>query len=78
MQCLRSILGVSRLNRIRNIEVRRTTGTEKTIVDVIHDKRLKWSATCAGSHSIHGYTKHINKISLIQDLEEQLQKDGPI
>ena len=42
MQCLRSILGVSRLNRIRNEEIRRISGSEKTILDVIKDKRLKW------------------------------------
>ena len=41
MQCLRSMLGVPRPNRIRNIEIRITTGTEKTIVDVRQDKRLK-------------------------------------
>ena len=41
MQCLRSILGVSRLNRIRNEEIRRISGFEKTILDVIKDKRLK-------------------------------------
>ena len=42
MQCLRSILGVSRLNRIRNEEIRRITGSEKTIIEVIKDKRQKW------------------------------------
>ena len=42
MQCLRSILGVSRLNRIRNEEIRRIIGSEKTITEVIKDKRLKW------------------------------------
>ena len=41
MQCLRSILGLSRLNRIRNEEIRRITGSEKTIIEVIKDKRLK-------------------------------------
>ena len=41
MKCIRSILRVSKLNRIRNIEIRRTTGTEKTIVDVLQEKRLK-------------------------------------
>ena len=42
MQCLRSTLGVSTLNRIRNEEIRRISGSEKTILDVIKDKRLKW------------------------------------
>ena len=42
MQCLRSILGVSRLNRIRNEEIRRITGSEKTIIEMIKEKRLKW------------------------------------
>ena len=41
MQCSRSILGVSRLNRIRNEEIRRITGSDKTIIEVIKDKRLK-------------------------------------
>ena len=34
MECLRSILGVPKLNKIRDIEIRRTTATAKTIVDV--------------------------------------------
>ena len=42
IQCLRSILGVSRLNRIRNEEIRRITGSEKTIIEMIKEKRLKW------------------------------------
>ena len=41
MQCLRSILGVSRLNRIRNEEIRRISSSGKTIIEVIKDKRLK-------------------------------------
>ena len=42
MQCLRSKLGVSKLNRIRNEEIRRISGSKKTILDVIKDKKLKW------------------------------------
>ena len=42
MQCLPSILGVSRLKRIRNEEIRRITGSQKNIIEVIKDKRLKW------------------------------------
>ena len=41
MQCLRSIPGVSRFNRIRNEEIRRITGSEKTTIKVIKDERLK-------------------------------------
>ena len=41
MQCLLSILGVSRFSRIRNEEIRRINGSEKTIIEVIKDKRLK-------------------------------------
>ena len=41
MQCSRSIIGVSRLNRVRNEEIRRINGSEKTIIEVIKDKRLK-------------------------------------
>lgn len=36
MQCLKSILQVSRL------QVSRITGTEETIADVIQEKRLFW------------------------------------
>ena len=42
MQCLYSILSVSRLNRIKNEEIRRSTASEKTILEIIRDKRLKW------------------------------------
>ena len=41
MQCLRSIPGVSRFNRIRNEEITRITGSEKTTIKVIKDERLK-------------------------------------
>ena len=34
MQCLRSILGISKLNRIRNEEIRSITGSEETIIEV--------------------------------------------
>ena len=37
MQCLRSILGNSRLNRIRNEEIRRITGSEETIIQMIKE-----------------------------------------
>ena len=71
IQCLRSVLGVSRLNRIRNIEIRRATGTEKTIVDVIKDKKLKcFDHLSREPIDLHLYANYINKISLIQDLEE--------
>ena len=42
MRCLRSIIGVSRRDRIRNVDIRRMTQSEKTIVEVIKIKRLKW------------------------------------
>ena len=42
MQYLRSILGVSRVNKIRNEEIRKSTASEKTILEIIRDKRLKW------------------------------------
>ena len=41
MQCLPSILGVRRPNRIRKEEIRRITGSEKTITEVIKNKILK-------------------------------------
>ena len=70
MQCLRSILGVSRLDRIRNDEIR-ISGSEKTILDAIKDKRLKWFGhVCRKLNDSWVY------ISLIQDQEEDHQKDG--
>ena len=42
MRCLRSIIGVSRRDRIRNVDIKRMTQSEKTIVEVIKIKRLKW------------------------------------
>ena len=41
IQCPRSLFGVSKLNRIRKIEIRRPTTSVETIVDVIQEKRLK-------------------------------------
>ncbi len=41
IQCLRSILAVSRLNRIRNEDIRRSNVLAIAIVEVIKDKRIQ-------------------------------------
>ena len=41
MRCLRSIIGVSRRDRIRNIDIRRTTQSENIIIEVIKIERMK-------------------------------------
>ena len=75
MQCLRSILGVSRLNRIRNEGIRIIFGSEKTILDVIKEKRLKrFGHVCRKPNDSSEYQSC--EISLIQDQEEDHQKDG--
>ena len=42
MQCLRTILGVSSHDRIRNTDIRKRLGVKKTIIDIIRKRRLKW------------------------------------
>ena len=42
MSWLRKILGISRLQHIRNDEIRRRTGMEVTTVDRIKTRRLRW------------------------------------
>ena len=42
MQCLRTILGVTLRDRLRNIQIRNRLGVDKTIVDIIRKRRLQW------------------------------------
>ena len=42
MRCLTSIFGISKRDRVRNVNVRRMTKSEKKIIEVIKTKRLKW------------------------------------
>ena len=42
MKCLRTILGVSLRNRYRNEAIRRMLNIDKTIIDIIRKKRIKW------------------------------------
>lgn len=42
MRCLRCMLGVSLLNRIRNDEIRRRLGVKIPIVELVKQKRLRW------------------------------------
>ena len=73
MQCLRSTLGFFRLNRIRNEKIRRITGSEKTIIEVIKDKRQKWFGhVCRKTNDswVHQAYK--------QDFLHPRQKDGLI
>ena len=42
MSCLRKILGVSRLQRIRNEDIRKRLGMKETIIDKIRTRRLRW------------------------------------
>ena len=41
MRCLRSILGVTRFNRIKNDKIREEVGMKEPINDVIQKRRLK-------------------------------------
>ena len=42
MRCLRSILGVNILNKIKNDKIRKELGMEESINDIIQKRRLKW------------------------------------
>ena len=42
MDFWRRSAGISRLDHIRNDDIRRTMGTEETIIDTIERKRLAW------------------------------------
>ena len=42
MSCLRRILGVTRLDRIRNTEIRRTLNVKLTVIEKIAQKRLRY------------------------------------
>ena len=42
LKCLRSLVGVSRMNRVRNAEVRRRAGIEKELGSRADQRVLKW------------------------------------
>jgi len=41
MRCLRTLMGISRIQRYRNVDIRQTLGVQKTIVDAIQELRLR-------------------------------------
>ena len=43
MKCLRSLVGVSRMDRIRNEEVRRRAGIERELANRADQRVLRWS-----------------------------------
>ena len=42
MKCLRNLVGVSRMDRVRNKEVRRTAGIERELVSRTDQRVLRW------------------------------------
>ena len=42
MKCLRSMVGVSRMDRIRNEEMRRKAGIERTLASRVDQRVLRW------------------------------------
>ena len=42
MKCLRSLVGVSRMDRVRNEEVRRRTGIERELASRADQRVLRW------------------------------------
>ena len=44
MKCLRSSVGVSRMDRVRNEEVRRKAGIEKELASRVDPRVLRWFA----------------------------------
>ena len=42
MKCLRSLVGVSRMDRVRNEEVRRRAGTERELASRADQRILRW------------------------------------
>jgi len=42
MRCLRSIVGVSRMDRVRNEEVRRRAGVDRSLSERVDQKVLRW------------------------------------
>ena len=43
MKCLRSLVGVSRMERVRNEEVRRRAGIERELASRADQRVLRWS-----------------------------------
>ena len=42
MKCLRSLVGVSRIDRVKNEEVRRRAGIERELASGAHQRVLRW------------------------------------
>ena len=72
MRCLRCMLGVSILSRIRNDEIRRRLGVKKPILELIKQKRLKWFGHVVRRHN----TGYVNK-SYVQDFAKKRPPGRP-
>ncbi|KAK7077035.1 hypothetical protein SK128_016799 [Halocaridina rubra] len=42
MRCLKSMIGVSRIDRVRNEDVKQKTGVEMKLSDRLYQKGLSW------------------------------------
>ena len=42
MKCLRSLVGISRMDRVRNEEVRRRAGIERELASTADQRVLRW------------------------------------
>ena len=42
MKCLRSLVGVSRIDRVKNVEVRRRVGIERQLASRADQRVLRW------------------------------------
>ena len=42
MKCLRSLVGVSRMDRVRNEQVRRRAGMERELASRVDQRLLRW------------------------------------
>ena len=72
MMCLRKILGVSRLDKIRNTHIRQTLDLNHTIIDQINHKRMRFFG-----HIQRMYTGRYPKILLDANIIGKRPKGRP-
>ena len=56
MKCLRSLVGVSRIDRVRNEEVRRRAGIEMVLASRADQRALRW----------FGHVERMNNYSMVR------------
>ena len=62
MRCLRVILGVHLMDRVKNEEIRQRLNIPNTICEEVSKRRMKWLVMLSGCHITVSHCKYVYKL----------------